>query len=116
MTAQMIFDSGLQPERTNLAWRRTALSLCIGSIVSLRLLPSVLDDVLWFEPGIAGVVFAAWMWWVAAYRYRAFLANLNPSRPEPLLGGARPLFSLTLFAVAMGALALCIVLGGSWRA
>lgn len=110
----MIFDPGLQPERTNLAWRRTALSLCIGSIASLRLLPSVLGDALWFAPGVAGVVFAAWMWWVAAYRYRAFLANLNTSHSEPLLGGASPLFSLTLFAITTGALALFVVLTGSW--
>ena len=30
---------GLQPERTALAWRRTALSVTVGSLVGLRVLP-----------------------------------------------------------------------------
>ena len=59
MTAPAIFDPGLQPERTQLAWRRTALSVAVGSIVAMRILPAVLGDVIWVVPGVIGVVCAA---------------------------------------------------------
>ncbi|MFV0374999.1 DUF202 domain-containing protein [Microbacterium sp.] len=56
------FDPGLQPERTELAWRRTALAFGLGSLVSLRLLPAVLNSAWWVIPGCCGIAVAVIVW------------------------------------------------------
>jgi putative membrane protein len=84
-----LFDPGLQPERTALAWRRTALTLAVGAVVSFRLLPPVLG--LWsIALGAAGVVLSAATWILAGRRARRVqVALLRSSGPLP--GGGLPL-------------------------
>lgn len=65
-----LFDPGLQPERTELAWRRTSLTLGVGSLVAMRLLPEVLGHGLWVLCGVVGVLAAAGVWGRARRRYR----------------------------------------------
>ncbi|GAT72416.1 hypothetical protein MHM582_0889 [Microbacterium sp. HM58-2] len=102
------FDPGLQVERTELAWRRTALAIAIGSLLSLRVLPLALPEaaVGWgFAPGLAGLLAACALWFAARRRQLRLSAVLAgdgaASRP-----GGRLLFALTAFGTGFGVLAL----------
>jgi uncharacterized membrane protein YidH (DUF202 family) len=69
VTGGPLFDPGLQPERTELAWRRTVVGLIIGALVALRLLPPVLGS--WAVlVAVAGLVAAALLWVLADRRER----------------------------------------------
>ena len=102
MSGANVFDPGLQAERTNLAWRRTALSVAVGSIVSLRLLPAILGDPVWYLPGVLGVAFSGWMWWVARRRHLGFLEQVDAADGPPRIGGAGALLALAAFALSAG--------------
>ncbi len=38
----MRYDPGLQPERTSLSWNRTSLSMVVGAVAGLKVLPGLL--------------------------------------------------------------------------
>ncbi|HTN55136.1 MAG TPA: DUF202 domain-containing protein, partial [Microbacterium sp.] len=80
-------DAGLQLERTSLSWRRTALSLAVGSLVSLRLLPLWLGSPVWVAPGIVGLLAASVLWAVSRRRHHAFMQRVRRGE-EPRAGGA----------------------------
>jgi uncharacterized membrane protein YidH (DUF202 family) len=107
-----LFDRGMQPERTALAWRRTALSMGAGSLVALRIFAPILGPwavgpaVLAFA--IAAVVFAA-----SELRYRrnhrALIADRNSDARVALAGGA--LIALTASAaLVFGVIAVAILI------
>jgi uncharacterized membrane protein YidH (DUF202 family) len=103
------FDPGLQPERTQLAWRRTALSITIGSLVALRALPLILGDPIWMIPGIVGVAAAGLLWIASARRARAVDAALSSvPHPERMPDG-RLIAVLAGGTVAVGLSALAAV-------
>ena len=90
-------DPGLQPERTELAWRRTALALALLSLVSMRLLPEAFGSEWWALVGAAGLV-------VAGQRGIGGGARRDHrARPEPACGVA---------AAVVQAQALRVVLRG----
>jgi len=109
MTGDKLFDSGLQPERTVLAWHRTALSLGVGGLIALRLLPPVLGT--WsLAAGLAGIALAGTVWTLAARRARQTrTALLGSAQPLPGAG----LLLLVALAVAGGAVLSILYVAGS---
>jgi uncharacterized membrane protein YidH (DUF202 family) len=101
-----LFDPGLQPERTLLAWRRTVLSLAVGSLVALRVLPSALGGwAVW--PGLVGLVLSGALWGLATRRAAAAYRALRDG--SGLLPGGGQLLFLAVVAAAAGALGLLVV-------
>lgn len=92
-----LYDPGLQPERTRLAWRRALLTLAVGTLVALRYLPGTLG--VW-SLGI-GLLTWAVLWWLATLRGRRTQTALVES-PGPLPGGAL-LLGLAVVAVVVAA-------------
>jgi uncharacterized membrane protein YidH (DUF202 family) len=103
----VLFDPGLQPERTELAWRRTALSVGVGSLVAMRLLPEILGDALWALGGVGGLLIAAAIWIAARARLRAVNRALTIDR-TPMPGGGM-LFAFALVATLIGASSVVLV-------
>jgi len=106
MTGNALFDPGLQPERTALAWRRTALALAVGALIALRLLPPVLG--LWsLAAGLVGIAFAAVIWVLAGRRaQRTREALRHPTAPLP---GAGLLLLVALVAAGAAVLGLLYI-------
>lgn len=110
------FDQGLQPERTELAWRRTTLSLALGSLVAMRLLPAILGDPLWFLPGFVGLLIAGGLWWASRNRYaRVSHATITHGDRAVLPDGRLPLtLALTAFGIGVfGVVLVAVVIAGS---
>ncbi len=107
----MMYDPGLQPERTDLAWRRTALSIVVGGLVGLRLLPSVLGSggaVLAGVGTVAGLACGL----LAARRSRRTLAFLRHGEGE--LPDGR--LNLALVVITAGGATVTLVAAFIWLA
>lgn len=102
------FDPGLQPERTALAWRRTALAVMVGSVVGARLLATTMG---------AGVVvlgalgLAAGVVLLAATAQRARRAGLSLREHGDLSAGptGAALALMAATCALAGAVALVLV-------
>lgn len=109
----VLFDAGLQPERTELAWRRTALAIAVGSLVSMRVLPVLLGSAYWIIAGVIGLIAAALLWVAGRARYRAAYRALHPVEDASGLPDARLLFTTVVFSLAVGGVALFAVLSAA---
>lgn len=101
-----LFDPGLQPERTALAWRRTGLSMIAATLIALRTVPQLLGA--WTLVPLLGLVVAAVAaTWMAHRRYRDHHARLTVGEGDrvPFSGGR--LAALTA-VVTLGLGAACL--------
>ncbi|GAA2838069.1 hypothetical protein GCM10010441_72990 [Kitasatospora paracochleata] len=108
MTGGRRRDPGLQPERTLLAWSRTALLLAVNALLILR------SGLLGQQPGLAalgGVLAgaAAWFHWYGTWRRRRQLG-----RPSVVGHGPVRAMALVVLLVAAGS-AWAVLLGPSPR-
>jgi uncharacterized membrane protein YidH (DUF202 family) len=109
------FDKGLQPERTALAWRRTSLSLAIGALVALRVLPHYWGVWGHITAGL-GVILSIVILVLAQRRYHASHGRLTSGqhRDLGLPDGALPaLLATTSLAAGLAALLLTVSIGGA---
>ena len=103
------FDPGLQPERTELAWRRTTIALTVGAAVSLHVLAPAFGS--WsVVVGVVGFVLAGTVWVLAARRARAVRRNLLTGGHPPPAGGILLRLCVTVVAGSIVGL-LTAVLG-----
>ena len=93
--------SGLQSERTALAWRRTALGLATGSVVAGRVLAPTLGASGWALAAV-GVVLAGVLG-LASHRRSLVWHDVMRDARRPAPGGVLPT------ACAAGALALAVL-------
>ena len=112
-----LFDHGMQPERTALAWRRTALSMAAGSLVALRIFAPSLGP--WaVAPAVLAFAIAAAVFAASEIRYRrnhrALVARRDRDARVALAGGA--LVALTAAAaLAFGVIAAVILIAMELR-
>jgi len=105
---ERVFDPGLQPERTALAWRRTALALAGGSVIIMRILPSVIG-VAALVLGFAGLALALIVLIGSHRRYRRQHRALTSAEPVVLRSGW-PVAAMTAATLLVGVLCLLFVL------
>ena len=111
MTAERPFDVGLQPERTLLAWRRTALALIVASAVEVRLAMEHLGG-LAIVIGVVGILFAGATYIGATVRYRRMHRSLLDSESLMTVGG-RSLAALAVSSILLAGVALTAIIVGA---
>lgn len=106
-----VFDAGLQPERTLLAWRRTCLSIAAGFVATIKYFTDAIGPVA-IVLGIVGIGLAGVAWLVCTLRYRRVHRGLV-THGMLASGGTLPL--LVAGAVSIGAVTALIVVTVTWH-
>jgi putative membrane protein len=95
-----VWHSGLQVERTALAWRRTTLAMLAASVVALRV-GGLYEDIAAMALSSASLLVAGVLAWRGRGRYRQVSADLVGGRPHKLLlSGAWAAAGIVLLAVS----------------
>ncbi|MDI2036438.1 DUF202 domain-containing protein [Paenarthrobacter nitroguajacolicus] len=106
----VLFDQGLQPERTGLAWQRTCLTFLAGSLAAMKILPPI------FGPwslllGAVGFLEATLLLFVVRRRYlRQHHTLTTPGEQPPRAADGRLPAALGASTVAAGIISLTLVL------
>jgi uncharacterized membrane protein YidH (DUF202 family) len=96
-----VFDKGLQPERTLLAWRRTCLAFGVASLVGMRFTVEAMG-ILAVVVGVIGAGLAVLAYALAATGYRRAHHSL---RGQGILArGGIPMLAGTAAVLVIGAL------------
>lgn len=107
-----LFDPGLQPERTLLAWRRTLLAVTVAGLIGLRLLPASLGA--WSLPLPLLLLVAVLILHIASERrFRRVYTALAATRTPPTAGTLALILTLLVCVCAAAGIAAVLVLAGS---
>ncbi|MCG7285069.1 DUF202 domain-containing protein [Cellulomonas sp. ACRRI] len=99
---------GAQPERTALAWRRTALSVAVGSLVAGRVLEPWAGPAVWALT-VLGLAGALALDRAGAHRAVTWAGVVDDAHPDRGPGAAVPHDARTPGGGALGATALATV-------
>lgn len=102
-----LYDPGLQPERTLLAWRRTCLAFAAGSLVAVRFSAETLG-LFAVLLGIVGIGLSAAAYFAATAGYRR--ANAALTRDGTLAHSAWPMAFATAAALALGGACVALLI------
>jgi hypothetical protein len=106
-----LFDPGLQPERTGLAWQRTCLSFLVGSLIAMKVLPPIYGP--WAVlPGLAGALEAGFFLLMTRRRYVRVSLQLTAGRDDGsvTIADGRLIGLLTLTTFLAGVVTLAFTL------
>jgi hypothetical protein len=105
---ERVFDPGLQPERTALAWRRTGLAVAVGAIAGTRVLVPVLG-VGAVVVGLLGLGLAALLVLGSTRRARRAEACLLQDGNLVSGPGGRLIAAVCIACTSVGVAALAVV-------
>lgn len=111
MSDLRVFDAGLQPERTLLAWRRTCLVLALGVAASIRF-GAVGDPLLAILLGLPALALVVAAYALTSVRYRtATRALVND--PHAAVAGGKAITMVAVVAFVIAVVALVFVVNRS---
>jgi putative membrane protein len=105
------WDAGLQPERTELAWRRTVLAVTTGTVMAARYLGAS-HPVLGLALPLLAVLVGCALLYAGSHRIRrldALLRSTAPRHASPAMPGGGMLAGIAAMSVVIGLTSVAFV-------